>query len=108
MSLSKAFSLPIILAALVAGALLAFPEIASADDTPSNSSASVEGGGEASGESENPSSEPSLTAAQVAEHDYSDVVNYQVVGDFYYIMVVDTVLLAMCVGAIGWLSFRVR
>ena len=43
---------------------------------------------------------------EVVYKDYSNVINEQVAGDFFFVMCVDTALLAMVLGAIGWLCFR--
>lgn len=39
---------------------------------------------------------------------YSDIVNAQVVGDFFFVMLVDSVLLVANLGALVWLAFRIR
>lgn len=94
-------------AALVMGAA-AFPAMAMADDgsqSPSvSSSASSSEIAPASSDLEGSST--SSSAKEVEEHDYSAVLNEQVFGDFYFIMCVDTALLAMCLGAMGWICFR--
>ena len=40
--------------------------------------------------------------------DYADVVNPQVAGDFFFLALVDTVLLFMLLGGIAFLGFRMR
>lgn len=38
--------------------------------------------------------------------DYRNVVNEQVFGDFFFVMVADTVLLTLCLGALVFLAYR--
>ena len=113
MSLCKLLPVPLLVAALVAGVASLSPGVALADDPSSNAAASSgEGEPPNSGESADPSGSETQTPVEVTIEgewpDYSDVINYQVVGDFYFILMVDSVLLAVAVGALGWLTFRLR
>ena len=84
---------------LAMAASLLFPALAVADDSSSAAAtlttAEVQVDDSASAGSESDS-----------RHDYSDVVNAQVVGDFYFIMLADTVLLSLSLGALAFLAFK--
>lgn len=43
-----------------------------------------------------------------AAKDYSDVINKQVAGDFFFIKLADTVLLVLVLGALGWITLSGR